>query len=173
MYMTGFFATAAAVWLHRENMFTGDRRQRLPTVCGRRHGGGGGSRLAREMRPPTCSGDADRLAGPRAHPRHRADRGTLTCDLVLLVSPAGGARIGRGGPLVAPAIMAAGGLCGVDRREFTTLGGSVAGVIPWRRSAAAAAAMAGLLVASVQRSQSRSSPPCARGTRRADTTSSR
>jgi hypothetical protein len=40
-------------------------------------------------------------------------------------------------------------------------------------SAAAVVVMVGLLAGSYQRSQSRSNPPCATGTRRAETTSSR
>lgn len=183
LYMPGFFATAAAVWLHaRTDVRPATAAKRLAGLCALAAlaaalGSRAGARMAAaDFELATRTGLPALLPHPSAI---GAARGLYTLAtwsvFVLACRRALGHWTWR--PFVVPAIMAAALTLvrpwTVD--EFTTLWldrVAAGDPVAWG-SAAAAAAMAGLLVASVQRSQSRSSPTCATGTRRADTTSSR
>jgi hypothetical protein len=182
LYMPGFFATAAALWLYRG---TGDRRGiagRLIALCAiaalaAALGAAAGARMAvSEFEAATLT------ALPPVLPRPSllgAVRGLYTLAtwsvFVLACRSALEGRSWR--PFLLPAIMAIG--LALIRPwtvgDFTTLwkdraadGDPVACA-----SAVAVVAMIALLAASSQRSQSRSNPTCAAGTRRAETTSSR
>jgi hypothetical protein len=182
LYMPGFFATAAALWLYDGS---GDRRlvaARLLALCvialvAAALAAAPGARMA--------AGDfeaATRAVLPAVLPRPSilgAVRGLYTLAtwsaFVLACRTALEERTWR--PFVLPAIMAVGLALirpwTVD--DFTTLWKDrvAAGDPVACASAAAVVAMVALLAASNQRSQRRSKPPCAAGTRRAETTSSR
>jgi hypothetical protein len=182
LYMPGFFATAAALWLYNRS---GDRRRvaaRLLALGGiamvaAALGAAAGARMA--------AGDfaaATLAVLPAVLPRPSilgAVQGLYTLAtwsaFVLACRTALEERAWR--PFVLPAIMTIGLALirpwTVD--DFTTLWKDrVAARDPVAcASAAAVVVMVGLLAGSYQRSQSRSNPPCATGTRRAETTSSR
>lgn len=183
LYMPGFFATAAALWLY---VRTEARRtivvRQVAGLCAiaalaAALGSQAGARMAvADFELATLTDLPSLLPRPSAV---GAARGlytlatwsvfVLACRRVLVT------RTWR--PFVLPAIMAV-GLALIRPwtvNDFTTLWMDrvAAGDPVACGSAAGAAAMGGLLAASAHRSQSRSSPTCATGTRRADTTSSR
>jgi hypothetical protein len=182
LYMPGFFATAAALWLYGRG---GDRVRvavRLLGLCAiaavvAALGSAAGARIAgADFQAATLA------ALPAVLPRPSvlgAVRGIYTLAtwsvFVLACRHALDDRSWR--PFVLPAIMAIG--LALIRPwtvgDFNTLwkDRAVAGDPVACVSAAAVIAMVALLAASAQRSQSRSNPPCAAGTRRAETTSSR
>lgn len=183
LYMPGFFATAAALWLCA-------RTEVRRTILVAHLAGLGtiaalaavlGSQVGARM--AVADFELATLTDlPTLLPRPSivgAARGLYTLAtwsvFVLACRRALSHRTWR--PFVLPAIMAVGLALirpwTVD--DFTTLWMDrvAAGDPVACGSAAAAAAMAGLLAINVQRSQSRSRPACATGTRRANTTSSR
>lgn len=181
LYMPGFFATAAALWLYDR---TGDRRRvaaRLVALCGIAAvaavlGAGAGARMA--------AGDFEAATLnvlPAVLPRPSllgAVRGLYTLAtwsvFVLACRRALEDRSWR--PFLLPAIMAIG--LALIRPwtvgDFTTLWKDrAADGDPVACASAAAAVVMIALLGATQRSQRRSNPPCAAGTRRAETTSSR
>lgn len=181
LYMPGFFATAAALWLYRG---TGDRGRvagSLVVLCtiaalAAALGAAAGARLA------AWEFEAVTLTAVPALPRPSllgAARGlyTLATWSVFVLACRGALDDRSWRPFVLPAIMAI-GLASIRPwtvGDFTTLwqDRAAAGDPVACASAAAAVAMIALLAKSAQRSQRRSNPPCAAGTRRAETTSSR
>ena len=183
LYMPGFFATAAAVWLYAgTGVQPANAVKHLAglgavAALAAALGSHAGARMAAaDFELATLTGLPALAIYPSAI---GAARGLYTLAtwsvFVFACRRALGHWTWR--PFVVPAIMAAGLALvrpwTVD--DFTTLwlDRMVAGDPVACGSAAAAAAMAGLLAASLQRSQSRSSPTYATGTRRADTTSSK
>jgi hypothetical protein len=182
VYMPGFFATAAALWLYRG---TGDGRRtagRLLLLCAiaalaAALGSGVGSRMAAwEFEVATS------IALPAALPRPSllgAVRGlyTLATWSVFVLACRSALEDRSARPFVLPAVMTI--VLALIRPwtvgDFTTLwmDRAVAGDPVACASAAAAVVMIALLAAASQRSQSRSNPLCAAATRRAETTSSR
>ena len=183
LYMPGFFATAAAVWLYaRTDVHPAIAAKHLTGLCAvatlaAAVGSQAGARMAAaDFELATLTGLPALLPYPSAI---GAARGlyTLATWSVFVLACRRALSHWTWRPFVVPAMMAVGLALArpwtVD--DFTTLwlDRVAAGDPVACGSAAAAAVIAGLLVASVHRSQSRSSPTCATGTRRADTTSSR
>lgn len=181
IYMPGFFATAGALWLYGRNENRDRMARRLLALCAiaalaAAFGAAPGARMAAwDFQAATSS------ALPAVLPRPTvlgAVRGLYTLAtwsvFVLACRSALAGRSWR--PFVLPAIMAIG--LALIRPwtvgDFTTLwtDRAAAGDPVACASAVAVVAMVALL-GGAQRSQSRSNPPCAAGTRRAETTSSR
>jgi hypothetical protein len=182
LYMPGFFATAAALWLFGR---TGDRARvavgllalGVIATAAAMLGAGPGARMAAgDFEAATLNSLPAVLPRPSAL---GAVQGLYTLAtwtaFVLACRSALEDRAWR--PFVLPAIMTIGLALirpwTVD--DFTTLWKDrvAAGDPVACASAVAVVVMVALLAASAQRSQSRSNPPCAAGTRRAETTSSR
>lgn len=182
LYMPGFFATAAALWLYgrgERGAFLALNLVGLGAVAAVASalGSGVGARIAvAHFELATLTDLPAVLPRPTAIGAARGLYTLATWSVFVLASRR--ALVDRSWqPFVLPTILVAG--LALIRPwtvgNFTTLwtdrvtaGDPVACV-----SAAAAVALACLLAASVQRSQSRSNPACAAGTRRAETTSSR
>jgi hypothetical protein len=182
LYMPGFFATAGALWLYGRH---GDGKRivrrllalgAIAAVAAALGAAPGARMVALDFQAATLS------ALPAALPRPTllgAVRGlyTLATWSVFVLACRSALEDRSWRAFVLPAIMAIGLALirpwTVD--DFTTLWTerAAAGDPVACTSAAAVVAMAALLAANSQRSQSRSNPPCAAGTRRAETTSSR
>lgn len=176
LYMPGFFATAAAVWL-----YAGPARHvaalTILAAAAAVMASPAGARIASADLMATTS-----LVPPAPLPRFtalalvRAVYTLATWSVFVLACRS--ALIDRSWrPFALPAVLTVGLILirpwTVD--DFTTLWGRrIADGDPVAcASAGVAVAIAVLLGTSVQRSQSRSKPPCARGMRRAETTSTR
>lgn len=182
LYMPGFFATAAALWLYARDRDRAAMVRRLPTLgaialLAAALAAAPGARLAAwDFHAATSTALPAVLPYPTLL---GAVRGLYTLAtwsvFVLACRRALEHRSCR--PFVLPAIMGIG--LALIRPwtvgDFTTLWKDriAAGDPVACGSAGAAVALIALLAASSQRSQSRSKPPCAAGTRRAETTSSK